>query len=93
VDYSLPPELIEPVACNTVCAALDRPGLGDFFTPDREILVPADFNDLVRYVTTYEETRLLSIANSAEKRLLDHYAKLPRSRQFEQRVAKKFFGA
>jgi spore maturation protein CgeB len=93
VDYALPSELLEPVACNTVCAAIDRPGLAGFFTPDKEILVPADSKDLVRYLTSYEETRLLSIANSAEKRLLEHYAKLPRSRQFEQRVAKKFFGA
>jgi hypothetical protein len=93
IDHALPPELLEPVACNTTCIALDRPGLAGFFTPDREILVPSSARDLIGYLTSYDEASLLAMANNAAKRLLEKYAKLPRSRQFEQRVAKKFFGA
>jgi spore maturation protein CgeB len=92
IDHALPPELLEPIACGTTAVAVHRPGLEDFFTPGREILVPSSPVDVIAYLTT-DQTSLLSIANNAEKRLLEKYSKLPRSRQFEQRVAKKFFGA
>jgi spore maturation protein CgeB len=93
VDYALPPELLEPVACTTTCAVIDRPGLDEFFVPGKEILVPGSAQDLVGYLTTMDESTLRAMANNAAKRMLEKYSKLPRSRQFEQRVAKKFFGA
>ena len=91
IDYALPLELLEPAACGAACAVVDRPGLDGMFARDEEILVPVSGADLVPYLTTIGDARLLKLANLAEKRALKDYCKLRIATKFEQRIARKFF--
>lgn len=93
VDYAMPIELLEPAACAAACAVVNRPGLTDLFTRDREILVPESAADLVPFLTDFGDGDLVALGHNAEKAVLLKYAKLPCSRRFEQRVAQKFFAA
>ena len=93
VDHAMPIELLEPAACAASCAVIGRPGLTDLFTRDREILVPESAADLIPYLTDFGDADLVTLGHNAEKAVLLKYAKLPASRRFEQRVARKFFGA
>jgi spore maturation protein CgeB len=91
IEHALPIELLEPAACAAACAVLDRPGLKAFFEPGEEILVPETGADLVPYLTALGGSRLTTLGNNAEKRVILRYAKLPRSRQVEQLIAREFF--
>jgi hypothetical protein len=92
VELAMPPELLEPTACAAACVVLDRPGLAELFEPDTELLLPASPRDLLPFLTSFGGSRLGEIGNNGQKRVLLKYAKLPRSRQVEQLIAREFFG-
>ena len=66
--YELPIELLEPAACGAACAVVDREGLSSLFRAGEEVLVPASGDDLVPYLTTYGDNRLVQIGHRAAKR-------------------------
>lgn len=91
IDYAMPIELLEPAACAAACAVVDRPGIDKLFKPGEEVLVPASGADLVPYLTSDGDNRLVRLGNLAEKRVQRDYVKLCAAVKFEQRLARKFY--
>jgi spore maturation protein CgeB len=86
--YSPSVRLFEAAACGATIASDNWPGLDTFFTPGREILLPLSADDVVRYLTGYEEAELLRIGERAQRRVLEEHTSQQRALQFEDAVAR-----
>ena len=84
--YSPSVRLFEAAACAAAIASDNWPGLETFFSPGREILLPAGSNDIVRYLNNYDEAELRRIGRAARERVLAAHTSDVRAREFEQAV-------
>jgi spore maturation protein CgeB len=67
--------LFEAAACGTAIVSDYWPGLDDFFTPDKEILVARSADDILRaLIETGIETRLALAARARQRVLREHTA-------------------
>lgn len=67
--------LFEAAACGTAIISDHWPGLDDFFTPDKEILVARSADDVLRaLIETGIETRLALAARARQRVLREHTA-------------------
>jgi spore maturation protein CgeB len=69
-----------------VVASDNWSGLDTFFSPGEEILLPASGDDVVRYLTAYDEAELRRIGDRAQQRVLEEHTSERRAREFEQCV-------
>jgi spore maturation protein CgeB len=84
--YSPSVRLFEAAACGATIVSDNWPGLNTFFTPGREILLPLDAADVVRYLSL-EDSELRKIGEAAQQRVLAEHTSEVRAAQFEQAVA------
>jgi spore maturation protein CgeB len=84
--YSPSVRLFEAAACAATIVSDNWPGLGDFFTPGREILIPAGAADVVRYLSAYDPLELRRIGRAARERVLAAHTSDARAREFERAV-------
>jgi len=75
--------LFEAAACGAAIASDNWPGLETFFSPGEEILLPASSDDVVRYLTGYDESELRRIGSRAQQRVLAEHTSECRARAFE----------
>jgi spore maturation protein CgeB len=81
--YSPSVRLFEAAACGAAIASDNWPGLETFFSPGEDILLPVSSDDVVRYLTGYEESELRRIGNRAQQRVLAEHTSERRAREFE----------
>src|SRR5205085_4117521 len=72
--YSPSVRLFEAAACGAAIVSDNWPGLESFFIPGREILLPADSEDVVRYISDYEDGELRRIGRAAREHVLDRHS-------------------
>ncbi len=84
--YSPSVRLFEAAACGATILSDNWPGLNTFFEPGKEILLPLDAMDVVRYLAL-EDSELRSIGEAAQQRVLREHTSEVRASQFEQAVA------
>src|SRR5207248_6530604 len=80
--YSPSVRLFEAAACGAVIVSDNWPGLDEFFSPGREILLPVDAADVVRYLSL-SDAELRSIGDAAQERVMAEHTSEIRARQFE----------
>ena len=81
--YSPSVRLFEAAACGAAIASDNWPGLESFFSPGEEILLPLSSDDVVRYLTGYDEWELRRIGDRAQQRVLAEHTSEQRAQQFE----------
>lgn len=84
--YSPSVRLFEAAACGATIVSDNWPGLETFFTSGREILLPGGSDDVVRYISGYEEGELRAIGRAARERVLSCHTNEQRAREFERAV-------
>ena len=84
--YSPSVRLFEAAACGAAMISDNWPGLETFFTPGREILLPIDRQDVIRYLSLSDH-ELRQIGEAAQERALAEHTSEIRARQFESAVA------
>lgn len=84
--YSPSVRLFEAAACGAAIASDNWPGLDTFFTPGREILLPLSADEIVRYLTGYDQAELLRIGERAQRRVLEEHTSEHRALEFERAV-------
>lgn len=85
--YSPSVRLFEAAACGAAIVSDNWAGLDSFFKPGREILLPIDTSDVLRYLAL-DDTELRSIGDAAQERVLAEHTNQVRAGQFEQAVDK-----
>jgi spore maturation protein CgeB len=85
--YSPSVRLFEAAACGAAIASDNWPGLEDFFRPGQEILLPTSADDMVRYLTDYDERELHQIGERARVRVLSQHTSGRRAQEFEACIA------
>jgi spore maturation protein CgeB len=81
--YSPSVRLFEAAACGAAIVSDNWPGLETFFVPGEEILLPVGGDDVVRYLTGYDELELRRIGDRAQQRVLAEHTSERRAREFE----------
>jgi spore maturation protein CgeB len=84
--YSPSVRLFEAAACGAAIVSDNWPGLGSFFEPGREILLPGSTEDVIRYVRELDEHQLRSIGRAAQERVLASHTSRQRAIEFEREV-------
>jgi spore maturation protein CgeB len=84
--YSPSVRLFEAAACAATIVSDNWPGLDTFFTPGSEILLPARGDDVVRYISGYDDAELKALGRAARERVLAFHTNEARAREFEQAV-------
>jgi spore maturation protein CgeB len=84
--YSPSVRLFEAAACGSAIASDNWPGLDTFFSPAREILLPAQGDDVARYLTGYDAAELRRIGRAARERVLAAHTSNVRAQEFERAV-------
>jgi spore maturation protein CgeB len=84
--YSPSVRLFEAAACGATIASDNWPGLDTFFTPGREILLPATSADIVRYLCDLSDSALKGIGRGARDRVLAEHTSDIRALEFERAV-------
>lgn len=84
--YSPSVRLFEAAACGATIVSDNWPGLESFFTPGAEILLPASGDDVVRYISGYDDAELKAIGKAARERILAAHTNESRAREFERAV-------
>jgi spore maturation protein CgeB len=77
--------LFEAAACGAAIVSDNWPGLDTFFIPGKEILLPVDAKDVVRYLALSDDA-LRSIGSAAQERVLLEHTSDVRAQQFEKAV-------
>ncbi len=85
--YSPSVRLFEAGACGATIISDNWPGLDSFFTPGREILLPTDAADVVRYLAL-SDSELRRIGEAAQRRVLAEHTSEVRAAQFEAAIEK-----
>jgi spore maturation protein CgeB len=75
--------LFEAAASGACIVSDNWPGLETFFRPQRQILLPACAEDVVRYIRELGEDELRAIGDRAQQRVLAEHTSGIRARQFE----------
>lgn len=86
--YSPSVRLFEAAACAAAIVSDNWPGLQTFFAPGREVLLPANQEDVLRYLSGYDERELYRIGRAARERVLAFHTSDIRAGEFEQAVEK-----
>jgi spore maturation protein CgeB len=84
--YSPSVRLFEAAACAAAIASDNWPGLHTFFSPAKEILLPANGDDVARYLADYEQAELRRIGRAARERVLAGHTSTVRAKEFENAV-------
>lgn len=84
--YSPSVRLFEAAACGATIISDNWPGMELFFAPGKEILLPGGTDDVVRYLTGYDDTELRKIGHAARERILTHHTSERRAQEFETAV-------
>jgi spore maturation protein CgeB len=84
--YSPSVRLLEAAACGAAIVSDNWPGLDTFFNPGREILLPADPGEVVRYLRELDEAELRAIGMAAQRRVLAAHTSQQRAKEFECEV-------
>jgi len=84
--YSPSVRLFEAAACAATIVSDNWPGLDTFFAPGKEILLPVDHADVIRYIGDYDDSELRRIGWAARDRVLTAHSNRERAREFEQAV-------
>jgi spore maturation protein CgeB len=90
--YSPSVRLFEAAACGATIISDHWPGLDSFFRPAREILLPTDGADVVRYLAL-SNTELRRIGEAAQYRVLAEHTSEVRAAEFEAAIAKARAGS
>jgi spore maturation protein CgeB len=90
--YSPSVRLFEAAACGATIVSDNWPGLDSFFTPGREILLPTDAADVIRYLTL-SDSELRRIGEAAQQRVLAEHTSEVRAAEFEAAVEKARAGS
>ena len=90
--YSPSVRLFEAAACGATIVSDNWPGLDSFFTAGREILLPTDAADVIRYVAL-SDSELRRIGEAAQQRALAEHTSEVRATQFEAAVEKARSGS
>lgn len=83
--YSPSVRLFEAAACGATIVSDNWPGLGDFFTPGSEILLPVDGKDVVRHLDL-SDPELRRIGLAAQERVLREHTSDARAQQLEKAI-------
>ena len=84
--YSPSVRLFEAAACGAAIASDNWPGLEIFFSPGKEILLPAAPGDVVRYLADVSDSQLKDIGRAAQQRVLSEHTSDIRALEFERAV-------
>jgi spore maturation protein CgeB len=84
--YSPSVRLFEAAACATTIVSDNWPGLPAFFIPGKEVLLPGCADDVLRYLSGYDEHELYRIGRAARERVLGGHTSDIRAREFEAAV-------
>jgi spore maturation protein CgeB len=84
--YSPSVRLFEAAACGATIASDNWPGIDTFFTPGREILLPASSADVVRYLNDISDQELKAVGQAAQERVLGEHTSGIRAIEFERAV-------
>lgn len=85
--YSPSVRLFEAAACGATIISDNWPGLDTFFVPGKEILLPADSADVLRYLRDTDPELLRHIGSAARERIVTEHSNSRRAEQFEQSVS------
>jgi spore maturation protein CgeB len=85
--YSPSVRLFEAAACGAAMISDNWPGLDSFFEPGREILLPADYRDVLHYLTDLADEEVERIGAAAQARVLAEHTSQRRVQQFENQIA------
>jgi spore maturation protein CgeB len=85
--YSPSVRLFEAAACATPIISDDWPGLGEFFTPEREILVARTARRVLRLLCDLPDEERAAIGQRARARVLAAHTSAHRAGELEQYVA------
>jgi spore maturation protein CgeB len=77
--------LFEAAACGAAIVSDNWPGLESFFIPGREILLPIDADDVLRYLSL-SNSELRQIGEAAQERVLAEHTSEVRALQFENAI-------
>lgn len=78
--------LFEAAACAATIVSDNWPGLESFFTPGKEILIPADAREIVAWLREMPAGEVSKIGLRAQERVLAEHTNLKRAEQFERAV-------
>jgi spore maturation protein CgeB len=84
--YSPSVRLFEAAACAATIVSDIWAGLESFFAPGSEVLLPSSAEDVVRYLTGYDDRELRRIGRAARERVLASHSNSVRAREFERAV-------
>jgi len=84
--YSPSVRLFEAAACGATIISDNWPGLDSFLLPGRQILLPVDAQDVVRFLSL-SDSELRKIGIAAQARVLCEHTSEIRARQFEEAVS------
>ena len=84
--YSPSVRLFEAAGCGTTIVSDAWPGLGTFFVPGRDILLPCGSEDVVSYLEAMKSAELRAIGQNARQRVLEDHTSERRAIQFEHYV-------
>lgn len=84
--YSPSVRLFEAAACGAAMVSDNWPGLDQFFSPGKEILLAASAEEIVRYVRELSDDDVRRIGESAHARVLAEHSSSHRASEFERAV-------
>jgi spore maturation protein CgeB len=84
--YSPSVRLFEAAACGATIVSDQWPGLETLFAPGKEILLPGDSGDVLRYITEYDGDELRKVGRAARERVLASHTSDVRACEFERAV-------
>jgi len=85
--YSPSVRLFEASACGATILSDDWPGLDQFLTPGKEILLPRDAKETADILTRLSDEERVRIGSQARERILSEHTAMHRAREFEKIVA------
>jgi spore maturation protein CgeB len=85
--YSPSVRLFEAAACGATIISDNWPGLDAFFEPGSEILLPADYRDVLHFITHLDDEAVDRIGRAAQARVLAEHTSQRRAQQFEKEIA------
>jgi spore maturation protein CgeB len=84
--YSPSVRLFEAAACGAAMISDSWPGLDEFFIPGKEILLPLDSEDVIRYLSL-PDAELRKVGDAAQQRVLAEHTSEVRAQEFEKKVS------
>lgn len=78
--------LFEAAACGAAIISDNWPGLDSFFSPGKEILLPAGTEDVVHYLTELSSDEARRIGEAAQARVLAEHTSHARAIEFERAI-------